>query len=66
MFIPIIVCNRSEGRCIDVQGEGPEGLPLAQKAAGKFCSNVLRIGSGSGIYNYGCPRQLEFGVKVTF
>jgi hypothetical protein len=28
--------------------------------------DVLRIGSGSGIYNYGSPRQLEFGVKVTF
>jgi len=28
--------------------------------------SVLRIGSGSGIYNYGSPRQLEFGVKLTF
>jgi len=28
--------------------------------------DVLRIGSGSGTYNYGSPRQLEFGVKVTF
>ena len=28
--------------------------------------DVLRIGGGSGVYNYGTPRQLEFGVKVTF
>jgi len=28
--------------------------------------DVLRIGSGSGVYNNGAPRQMEFGVKVTF
>jgi hypothetical protein len=28
--------------------------------------DVLRIGQGSGVYNYGAPRQLEFGVKLTF
>ena len=28
--------------------------------------DVLRIGSGSGVYSYGSPRQLEFGVKITF
>jgi hypothetical protein len=28
--------------------------------------DVLRIGSGSGVYNYGSPRQMEFGVKITF
>jgi hypothetical protein len=28
--------------------------------------DVLRIGGGSGVYNYGTPRQLEFGVKFTF
>jgi hypothetical protein len=28
--------------------------------------DVLRIGSGSGVYNYGAPRQMEFGVKITF
>jgi hypothetical protein len=27
---------------------------------------VLRLGSGSGTYNYGSPRQMEFGVKITF
>jgi Carboxypeptidase regulatory-like domain len=28
--------------------------------------DVLRIGAGSGVYNYGAPRQMEFGVKITF
>jgi len=28
--------------------------------------DVLRLGSGSGVYNYGTPRQMEFGVKITF
>jgi Carboxypeptidase regulatory-like domain len=28
--------------------------------------DVLRIGQGSGVYNFGAPRQMEFGVKVTF
>jgi hypothetical protein len=28
--------------------------------------DVLRIGSGSGVYNNGAPRQMEFGVKITF
>ena len=28
--------------------------------------DVLRIGQGSGVYSYGSPRQMEFGVKVTF
>jgi hypothetical protein len=28
--------------------------------------DVLRVGGGSGVYNYGSPRQMEFGVKVTF
>ncbi len=28
--------------------------------------NVLRIGTGSGVYNYGAPRQIELGVKITF
>jgi hypothetical protein len=28
--------------------------------------DVLRIGGGSGVYGYGTPRQLEFGVKFTF
>jgi hypothetical protein len=28
--------------------------------------DVLRIGQGSGVYNYGAPRQMEFGVRVTF
>ena len=28
--------------------------------------DVLRIGGGSGVYNYGSPRQMEFGVKFTF
>ncbi len=28
--------------------------------------DVLRIGSGSGVYNYGAPRQMEFGVKISF
>jgi hypothetical protein len=28
--------------------------------------DVLRIGGGSGVYNYGAPRQMQFGVKVTF
>jgi len=28
--------------------------------------NVLRIGPGSGVYNYGSPRQIELGVKITF
>jgi Carboxypeptidase regulatory-like domain len=28
--------------------------------------DVLRIGTGSGVYNYGSPRQIELGVKITF
>ena len=28
--------------------------------------DVLRIGQGSGVYNYGAPRQMEFGVRLTF
>jgi hypothetical protein len=28
--------------------------------------NVLRLGQGSGVYNFGAPRQMEFGVKLTF
>ena len=28
--------------------------------------DVLRTGFGTGVYNSGAPRQLEFGVKVTF
>ena len=28
--------------------------------------DVLRISSGSGVYNYGAPRQMEFGVKISF
>src|SRR6266576_136537 len=27
--------------------------------------DVLRIGSGSGVYNYGAPRQMVFGVKIS-
>ena len=28
--------------------------------------DVLRIGSGSGVYNDGAPRQIELGVRITF
>jgi hypothetical protein len=28
--------------------------------------DVLRISSGSGVYNYGSPRQMEFGVRINF
>src|SRR5204863_3183514 len=49
MFKPIVVSDRSEGRRVGVQGEGPEGLPLSEKAAGKLCSDVLRIGCRSAI-----------------
>jgi hypothetical protein len=28
--------------------------------------DVLRIGPGSGVYNYGSPRQIELGVRITF
>jgi Carboxypeptidase regulatory-like domain len=28
--------------------------------------DVLRTGFGTGVYNAGAPRQMEFGVKVTF
>lgn len=28
--------------------------------------DVLRIGRGSTVYNYGAPRQMEFGLKLTF
>jgi len=28
--------------------------------------DVLRVGTGSGVYNYGAPRQIELGVKITF
>ena len=28
--------------------------------------DVLRIGPGSTVYNYGAPRQIEFGLKLTF
>jgi hypothetical protein len=28
--------------------------------------DVLRVGAGTGVYNAGAPRQMEFGVKLTF
>jgi hypothetical protein len=44
----------------------PAGAGSANGTPPGNARNVLRIGSGSGIYSYGSPRQLEFGVKVTF
>ncbi len=44
----------------------PAGAGSANGTPPGNARDVLRIGSGSGIYNYGGPRQLEFGVKVTF
>jgi len=35
-------------------------------APGLCTSRLDRITAGSGTYGYGAPRQLEFGVKVTF
>jgi len=42
------------------------GAGSANGTPGGPSRDVLRIGSGSGVYNYGSPRQLEFGVKITF
>ena len=44
LFISVIVSNRGEGRRVGVQGDGPEGAPLAEETARKFRSDVLRIG----------------------
>ena len=50
-------------------GSGQPSVGGAGSANGTPPGNsrdVLRIGPGSGVYNYGAPRQMEFGVKVTF
>lgn len=31
-----------------------------------FAHNVDRVGIGSGVYSLGAPRQLEFGMRLTF
>jgi len=28
--------------------------------------NVDRVGVGTGVYSFGAPRQIEFGLRVTF
>jgi hypothetical protein len=28
--------------------------------------NIDRVGIGTGVYSLGAPRQLEFGLRVTF
>jgi hypothetical protein len=41
------------------------GAGSANGTAGS-ARDVLRISPGSGVYNFGSPRQMEFGVKITF
>jgi hypothetical protein len=50
-------------------GSGAPATGGAGSANGTPSGNsrdVLRLGQGSGVYNFGVPRQMEFGVKVTF
>ncbi len=50
-------------------GPGQPGTAGAGSANGTppgSARDVLRLGSGSGVYNYGAPRQMEVGVKITF
>jgi len=28
--------------------------------------NVNRVGVGTGVYSFGAPRQIEFGLRITF
>jgi len=28
--------------------------------------NMVRVGEGTGVYSFGAPRQIEFGLRVTF
>jgi hypothetical protein len=40
----------------------------AQSLNGTTASNQgsLRVGNGTGVYSLGSPRQLEFGLRLTF
>jgi hypothetical protein len=48
------------GQPVEAGAGSANGTPLGASR------DVLRITSGSGVYNYGAPRQMEFGVKITF
>jgi hypothetical protein len=53
---------------------GAPGTSLNNASAGGFCGNSTafctsrldRVVEGSGTYANGAPRQLEFGVRITF
>jgi hypothetical protein len=42
------------------------GVGSANGTPSGAAHDVLRTGYGTGVYNAGAPRQLEFGVKITF
>jgi hypothetical protein len=42
------------------------GVGSANGTPSGAAHDVLRTGFGTGVYNAGAPRQLEFGVKITF
>jgi Carboxypeptidase regulatory-like domain len=50
-------------------GPGQPSTGGAGSANGTPAGNardILRVGPGSTVYNYGAPRQMEFGLKLTF
>jgi len=42
------------------------GVGSANGTPSGAARDVLRTGFGTGVYNAGAPRQMEFGVKITF
>jgi hypothetical protein len=44
----------------------PAGAGSANGTPSGSARDVIRIRSGSGVYNNGAPRQMEFGVKISF
>jgi hypothetical protein len=54
------ILDASPGRSVNNSTSGCGNLP-------NFCTaRSNRVGLGSGVYSLGAPRQLEFGVHVTF
>jgi hypothetical protein len=44
----------------------PAGAGSANGTPSGSSRDVLRTSSGSGVFNYGAPRQMEFGIKIDF
>ena len=57
-------------RHIDLPGNALNGLltGAAGQINGTTCAdhNVNRVGVGTGVYSLGAPRQIEFGLRITF